>query len=136
MGIRLSGRKSVIVILFFLFFSRHAQAGIIKDKDAIRAIVGEAENQQYKGMLAVAEAIRNRGSLNGVYGFKRDLSRIPKKTKQKLFLMAARAWTESVNSNLVRGANHWENIKKFGTPKWASKMKVTAVIKDHTFFKQ
>src|SRR3990167_7930662 len=33
------------------------------DKDAIRAVIGEAGNQGYAGMLAVACGIRNRGTL-------------------------------------------------------------------------
>lgn len=48
--------------------------------------------------------------------------------------MAKKAWAESAKSNLTKGATHWENVKAFGKPKWASKMKKTVTIKDHVFF--
>ena len=40
----------------------------ISDADAVRAIIGEAGNQSDTAMLAVASALRNRGTLQGVYG--------------------------------------------------------------------
>jgi hypothetical protein len=40
----------------------------ISDADAVHAIIGEAGNQSDTAMLAVASALRNRGTLQGVYG--------------------------------------------------------------------
>lgn len=107
----------------------------VKESDAVRAIVGEAENQGYRGMVAVAEAIRNRGHLKGVYGLRRDLSKTPRPVLLKLYRDAKRAWKESKNTTLVNGGDHWENVKDFGMPKWAKRMKVTATIGDHVFFR-
>ncbi len=105
----------------------------INDNLAIRGIVGEAGNQGYKGMLAVGAAIRNRGTLRGVYGVKNP---IVDKQPQWVFNMAAKAWNESRTNDITRGATHWENVKAFGKPYWAKKMTQTIVIKDHTFFKK
>lgn len=104
----------------------------VNPNQAILAIVGEAENQGLIGMTAVAEAIRNRGTLKGVYGLK---SPRLKKAPKWVFSMARKAWEDSQNSNLTNGATHWENTKSFGVPYWAKPMKKTAVIKDHAFYK-
>lgn len=120
-----------------IFISATSQSwAAVKDADAVRAIVGEAENQGYRGMLAVAEGIRNRGHLRGVYGLKRDLSKTPKKRLARLFEQAKKAWEESKNTNLVKGADHWENVKRFGVPSWAPKMNQITVIGDHTFYRR
>ena len=104
----------------------------IDPNQAIKAIVGEAENQGFLGMQAVAEAIRNRGTLDGVYGLKS--SRL-KKAPKWVFMQAEKAWEASESSNLVKGATHWENIKAFGVPYWAKSMKKTATVKDHAFYR-
>lgn len=41
----------------------------IKTQDAVDAIVGEAADQDFETMVCIAQAIRNRGTLKGVYGF-------------------------------------------------------------------
>lgn len=101
------------------------------EEEAIQAIVGEAANQPYVGQVALAEAIRNRGTLQGVYGARRDTSREP----EWVFERAEKAWNESKTTNLVKGATHWENVKQFGMPYWADTMQITKVYADHTFFK-
>jgi spore germination cell wall hydrolase CwlJ-like protein len=97
----------------------------------VRAIVGEASNQDYRGMLAVACAIRNRGTLKGVYGVKANhVNREPK----WVWDMARKAWKESALTDITNGATHWENLA-FGMPYWTKDMIVTCKIKDHTFYK-
>lgn len=120
-----------VILIWFCMFSP-AEASEIPQAQAIRAIVGEAENQGLEGMTAIAEAIRNRGHLKGVYGCRRNLTATPK----WVFSQAEKAWKASENSNLVAGADHWENVDAFGMPYWAKKMKVTAKVKDHTFFRE
>lgn len=105
----------------------------IPQRDAVRAIVGEAANQGYKGQLAVAGAIRNRGTLRGVYGLKNPIA---DKQPAWVWKQAERAWLESRTNNIVGGADHWEAVGNFGVPKWASNMTVTVVIKDHTFYQK
>lgn len=104
------------------------------DDQAVRAIVGEAENQGYLGMLAVAHAIRNRGTLQGVVGAERNLRFVPAWVWDK----ARQAWKSSATGpDITYGATHWENVRAFGMPSWADDtMKCTTVIKDHFFFKK
>ena len=83
-------------------------------------------------MKAVAEGIRNRGHLKGVYGLKaKHVDREPK----WVWKLAEKAWIESQTSNLVKGADHWENTEDFGVPYWASSMTETAKIGKHTFYR-
>ena len=121
------------VLILLLLFSPNANAEIPQAL-AVKAIVGEAANQGVDGMTAVAEAIRNRGTLNGVYGLKREsfISSQPKWVHDQ----ARQAWKRSETTNLVKGADHWENVEAFGVPYWAKSMQVTAKIKDHTFYRR
>lgn len=123
--------KALLLIILFVSFTSPAFADVT-DRLAVMAIMGEASNQGYEGMVAVGEAIRNRGNLKGVYGVNaRHIHKEPK----WVWDMALRAWKDSERSNLVKGADHWENIKAYGKPYWAKKMIETARIKDHVFYK-
>ena len=103
----------------------------ISDSDAVRAIVGEAAGESYKGKLAVAGALRNRGTLSGVYGLNaKHVSSQP----EMVWADARRAWSESLTNDISLGATHWES-SDFKTPYWARRMKVTARIGKHTFYK-
>jgi hypothetical protein len=106
--------------------------GAIDDSKAIRAIVGEAANQGRSGMLAVAGAIRNRGSLKGVYGVKN-----PAADKQPAWVWqrAREAWASSATNDITKSATHWENTKAFGRPYWAASLTVTTNIGAHTFYR-
>ena len=85
-------------------------------------------------MYAVACAIRNRGTLRGVYGLK---SPHADKQPARIWEQARSAWVKSATGpDTTFGATHWENVKAFGKPRWAKHMKATVVIRDHTFFKQ
>lgn len=125
------GKVMAAISIALLIFTSEVRAEIPMDL-AIRAIVGEAANQGETGMIAVAEAIRNRGHLRGVYGLKRDLTKEP----AWVFQRAEKAWQLSAGTNLVNGADHWENVKAFGKPKWADSMIITATIGDHVFYKE
>jgi hypothetical protein len=105
----------------------------IPDKLAIRAIIGEASNQGFRGMLACACALRNRGTLKGVYGVKaKHVDREPR----WVWVQAGKAWEESKTNDITLGATHWENVKAFGTPYWAKSMKKTVKIGNHQFYKE
>lgn len=115
----------------------HAQAPV-NDLRAIKAIIGEAENQGYAGMVYVACAIRNRGTLQGVYG-----ERAPRVLKHKysdqIALQAQSAWAISELPDTcidLKGATHWENIKAFGCPKWVKDCIETLRYKDHVFYRE
>lgn len=103
----------------------------IDDKMAIRCIIGEASGEGILGMTAVAEAIRNRGTLKGVYGCRaKHVDREP----NYVWVMAADAWEKSKSTNLTDGADHWESID-FKTPYWARRMTMTAMINKHVFYR-
>lgn len=103
---------------------------------AIRAIIGEAGNQGYTGMLAIAGAIRNRGTLKGVYGVTaKHISKEP----QWVFDLAKKAWVESATNDITNGATHWGSTKVDG--KWIKKMERNGFVKtfehkEHKFYKK
>ena len=121
-----------LVLLFFLIGCEgnkaYGQEGLI-DELCIRAIVGESSNQGYQGMLALASGLRNRGTLQGVYG-------LNAKHKEPAWVweQARKAWAESEHNRIHMGT-HWENIKAFGKPSWAYKMTKVYEYKDHIFYK-
>jgi len=121
-----------VILMLLLIMVVFAKAEGINDKVAIKAIVGEASNQGYQGMLAVAVAIRNRGTLQGVYGLK--AKHIDKEPKW-VWLMAEKAWEES-KYNRIHSGTHWENIKAFGKPYWLKNMILVYQYKDHNFYKK
>jgi hypothetical protein len=82
-------------------------------------------------MLAVAGAIRNRGSLKGVYGLKNPIA---DKQPDWCWQRARAAWAISKTNDITRGASHWENTKAFGVPYWAKSLTVKTNIGAHTFY--
>ena len=108
----------------------------ISDYEAVLSIIGEAEGEGYRGMLAVAHAIRNRGTLRGVYG--RNAKRVRAKLYTSVvYTLAKTAWRVSgIMPDITGGATHWENINAFGKPWWAKKMLRVAKIGSHTFYKE
>lgn len=110
-----------------------AHAGSIPDDTGVSCIIGEASDQGYDGLLAVADALQNRGSIKGVYGCTANhTSHEP----EYVWKMARRAWQEAKTANPTHGAKFWENTTAFGVPYWAKKMKITNKIGVHTFYKK
>lgn len=131
-------RYLILTALFLLSgCDSPAMASVPADK-AILAIIGEAESQHYEGMLAVAGAIRNRGSLRGVYGLKSP--RVRKHLySQKTYDMAETAWIESESVDTSNHATGWGNeddINKFCTTTWWSHCVITAHVGDHWFYRR
>ena len=122
----------VLVGCIMILIHSSVWADTISDAQAVRAIIGEASNQGYVGMYAVASGIRNRGSLKGVYGLKAKHVDLEPKW---VWDMARKAWKESKVKRLHIG-DYWENIKTFGTPSWVKGMKEVYRIKDHVFYAQ
>ncbi len=101
-------------LVLSLIVCNFAWAQPIEDDKAILSIIGEAENQGLKGMKAVAHAIRNRGTLRGVCGFKNPRV-VEDKFSMAIYQKASRAWHESeVEEDFTGGADHWENVEEFG----------------------
>lgn len=121
-----------------------AQAAEIPDAQAVRAILGEARGEGYEGMLAVAEAIRNRAKqpyykarvFHGVYGLDATISdRVSPDTVET----AKRAWRASQTSKTVGEAYVWGNaadVEKFKRQKWFKNMRLVRKIGGHYFFEE
>lgn len=108
-----------------------------------KGIMGEAVGEGYQGMYAVTCAYRNRLNENlslGCVALKRkDLDQFIEKQGKKYQKMAkdiVRKVFEENGPDITKGATHYENIEKFGTPRWAKKMEITTKIGHHTFFKK
>lgn len=127
-------RKPTLILCAIVAVSRPCMAATsIPDDQAILAIIGEAEGEPYKGKVAVAEVIRRRGSLKGVYGIraKRVVEHL---YSQKTYEDCRRAWIESASTNYSLGATHWEGTA-FPVPYWAKTMTVTVIIGHQRFYK-
>ncbi len=126
-------KRSLLILALLWPLRPCASAVNIQDQPAIRAIVGEAANQGYTGMLAVAGAIRNRGTLQGVYGLRNPAA---DRQSREVWARARQAWAASATNDITGGATHWENVRAFGMPAWARAMRKTVCIKDHQFFRK
>lgn len=115
------------------FFLEHP----IPLRKAVRAMVGECGFRQgFIGMVAVGHAIRNRGTVQGVWGYS-----APKVVNRQypswLYIVAALAWwVSSWSADITKGATHWENLTLAGIPEWSYVMQQTFQYRDHTFFKE
>jgi len=124
--------KKTTLLLLTLLTSSAVGGRPIPEAQAVRAIIGEASNQGARGMLAVAAAIRNRGTLRGVYGLRaKHVDAQP----GWVWARARTAWAMSATNDITDGADHWESVKAFGTPYWAKSMRHTVTIGDHKFYK-
>ncbi len=110
--------------------------GVTQER-VINAIIGEAENQGYEGMVLIAYAIINRGTLKGVRG--ENALRVKQHEYSAITLQEAQeAWKfafQNPYDDPTDGATHWENVKRFGTKRWMKNMTITYTYKDHVFFR-
>ena len=131
----MSDRLLIILLIGAIIALSKVCNAEIPEREATRAIIGEAANQGYEGMLAMACAIRNRGTLRGVYGT--SATHIDNEPNY-VFEMARRAWRES-EKNRIHDGDHWGSIRIDGH--WIAKMRQTGYIevysiKDHIYFKR
>ena len=119
----------ILIIIFFWigFFAGKANS---QDEIEIHCIMGEARGEGLIGMTAIAEAMRNRGTLKGVYGCKATFSE-----PNWVWRIARQAWLDSYDSNLTKGATHWESTD-FVIPYWVKAMDITVTIGKHVFYKE
>ena len=121
-----------ITAVLVVAFVPGCKAAELSDKQCIRAVIGEASNQGYEGMLAVACGIRNRGTLKGVYGANaKHIDNEP----MWVWKIAKRAWRDS-EFNKIHTGTHWENIKAFGIPYWVKDMIEVYHVGDHIFYEE
>lgn len=107
----------------------------IEEEQAVRAVLGEAAGEGYWGMLAVSSALRNRGTLQGVYGVTaRHIDQEP----AWVWDLAKKAWRESAHKDVVAGGTHWGSVHC--DRKWLARMEKTMVrtarVGNHIFFKK
>lgn len=119
------------ITLSLILLTLRLQASVIPDNLAVRSIIGEAGGQSYAEKLGVAAALRNRGTLRGVYGL-----HSPMVDKQPAWVWrdARKAWSESATNDPTHGASFWES-SDFKTPKWAAFMHRTTQIGKTVFYK-
>ena len=119
------------VMIFFTIFSiiYCVHSTPLNVNRTLHAIIGEASGEGFVGMLAVSGAIRNRGTLDGVYG-----SNHKRKESSLVFVKAVLGWSLSKLIDITNGATHWESIK-FKTPYWSKSMTLTKQIGNHKFWR-
>ena len=95
--------KKIILVFLLILFSRNCFAEI-PDELAVRAIMGEASGEGYESMQTHASAIRNRGTLRGVYGcYAPHVWHEP----EWVWAKARQAWKDSATFDYASGADHW-----------------------------
>ncbi len=107
--------------------------GSIAEDDATNAIVGEAAGQPYLVKLGVAGALRNRGTLQGVYGLNAAHNQFE---PDWVWRDAQRAWSESAEHDITHGATHFGTAGDVATGIFAG-MKLVCIIgtgKDSLYF--
>ena len=97
-------KRSLLIGLCFAAAAANGRGVPLTAENATNAIVGEAAGCPYVVKLGVAAAIRNRGTLKGVYGFnaKHNASE-----PARIWTDAARAWSQSATNDPTLGANHF-----------------------------
>ncbi len=104
----------------------------VKDKIAVKCIMGEARGESYKGKLAIASALRNRGTTKGVYGCDAKF-----KEPEWVWEQSEKAWLESKKIDIVFGADHWGSTRV--DKKWIARMDKTMIktvkVGNHVFYK-
>lgn len=102
----------------------------------VNLVLTEAAGEGLRGQTAVAEVLRNRNwNTRGFSGLRRKNLGSFLKAEARQRSNARRAIRAALKgSNLSGGATHYENVVKFGRPRWASKMTITTRVGRHTFF--
>lgn len=124
--------------IVFLLCGCNDPAFAYTEKDAIKAVIGEAEGESQEGKKAVACAIHYRGTLKGVYGL--TAKRVLNHKYSELTYRNAKQAVEASNDEeycegLVKGAQYWEGIS-FPTPSWAKNMTLTTIIGNQRFYRK
>ena len=132
-----------MLFLFAVIVNMARCEEIIPPDNLWMGIIGEACSEGYNGLYAVACVYRNRlskGMSLGCVALKRkDLNEFVRKQGRKIEYLAKRIIKEVFEGNapdITGGASHYENVERFGIPRWAKDMVRTLKIKSHTFYKE
>ena len=113
------------------------------ENDYVDAVIGEASNGGYEGMLDIACAIRNRikdpqhskNPLHQVYGYHAKHNR---GEPEETWNLARKAWADSANQDTVNGATLWgsvSDVAQFKRTSWFKNVEPTVSRLGHTFFR-
>ena len=128
----------VFAIAMTIGFSCQPAHASINEVSAIRAILGESRGDGYDGLYATACALRNRGTLRGVYGLRADISNV----SGELYQTASRAWAVSEDGfDVTLGADHWLSDydithQRHVWKKWIHQFEKTVKIGHTTYYKK
>ena len=105
----------------------------------VNVVVTESANQPFRGKIAVAEVLRDRGwDYSGFAGIKRrDLRDFLSRESKATFKEAG--WAVHLareGSSIAKGAFYFENLEAFPIPAWFQREKVTVKIADQTFWRK
>lgn len=90
----------IAFIIWSFFIAGKVYCAEIPEDKAVIAVYGEALHN-YQAEYALACALRNRGSLKGVYG-------VDQKPSEEGYQLASKAWNDSENGiDVTNGATHW-----------------------------
>lgn len=92
-----------ILIAGILGVAELCRAGIT-DSQAVSAIIGEGGGESLKTQTMIADVIRNRGSLRGVYGASNP---VVAKASPKVRARALEAWRASAVQDLTHGLKYF-----------------------------
>ena len=124
-------KATILVAGLALAASAKALAAELPEAKAVRAILGEAGGTGFRGMLAVACALRHRGTFHGVYGLKNP---VVDKQPAWAWKLARRAWLASQTLDTVAGANHWGNAQDVAKGTFTG-MQFTVAVGGNYFFR-
>jgi hypothetical protein len=127
---------TLIMVAVYSTIAKADEVNWVTDEQAVKCILGEARGEEYRGMLAVAEAMRNRGRIAGIDGCLDKHFPISQQNNvtDDIRKAAERAWLASESTNLVKGADHWH--ADYIVPWWAKYGQKTASIGNHIFYKE
>lgn len=98
-------KLSVAITLFACLISVECFASVT-DTEAVTVILGAASDESYKEMYAIACALKNSDTTEGVFERVADISNLPQELKDE----ALRAWTDAKTGlDVTLGATEWEN---------------------------
>lgn len=102
-------KKQLIIIgLMLSSMAAKSEAVRVPHDRAVRAIVGEACSEPWEVQVRVASAIRNRGTLKGVYGLNaRHVSKQP----NRVFRLASAAWDASAKRDYAAGCTMFGSVE-------------------------
>lgn len=122
-----------LILSGLILWLRHPRVPAFTDENCIRAMVGEYAVNDYYGMTLLAHALRNRGTLKGVYGF---YAKHIKTEPKEIWMTASLAWFESKNFiDPVQGAKEWRSRQDIHRGKVPHKMKLIKVYSGMYYFK-